>query len=405
MNEKQNDMIPTNDLKFKFCEPMLLNLNFDCKKGINKANPKYQQAYDLIQQMFDESNNDGSKNDVESELQTLIGDITTESESNDLPLSKFFGFAYSGDSISRRGCFNEEMDDYEDVVFDISLMQKPIQIPVLYEHDADSPCEIVGLATQFEFDSKVAVGGFIFNSRNGKEIVDISKQAKQVSSDFPWQLSFFISPKVIDRIPIGETINVNGRTFSGPISIFRNSELREVSFTPTAADSNTSAYLFNQKNQFNNKEFPKMDYKVLYENALKDIDSLKVENSKFKAESEVLKSHTEEVKNQLDTLNTQFKSIEEELKFSREQNVKQLFTSLNQEIDDTEFKFYTSMPTKEFEILSKRFSAIKPQEPKDDGFKATPKAINGLNTSFAVNKEETKPQADINPLAKYFGDK
>jgi hypothetical protein len=42
-------------------------------------------------------------------------------------------------------------------------------------------------------------------------------------------------------VKAGATVEVNGRTFTGPINVFRNNTIREISFTPTGWDSQTSA--------------------------------------------------------------------------------------------------------------------------------------------------------------------
>jgi hypothetical protein len=59
-------------------------------------------------------------------------------------------------------------------------------------------------------------------------------------------MSVFIEPGEIDQLQPGAKTSVNGREVTGPLTIFRNNLIREVSFTPTGQDAQTSAQVFSK---------------------------------------------------------------------------------------------------------------------------------------------------------------
>jgi hypothetical protein len=58
---------------------------------------------------------------------------------------------------------------------------------------------------------------------------------------FPWQMSLGADAANFERIPDGEKVTVNGRSFKGPILVARGAVVREVSFVALGADAATSA--------------------------------------------------------------------------------------------------------------------------------------------------------------------
>lgn len=108
-------------------------------------------------------------------------------------------------------------------------------IPVLLDHDVS---QRIGVSKSREIDSK---RGLVMNGHFLKS----SKLADQVRSEskdgFPWEASVRVNALAIERIDAGVETIVNGVSLKGPGHVFRQSELREVSFTALGADSNTSA--------------------------------------------------------------------------------------------------------------------------------------------------------------------
>lgn len=79
-------------------------------------------------------------------------------------------------------------------------------------------------------------------SEAAKEFVE------SIKSGFPWQASIEAVPtERPEEIPAGESVTVNGRTFSGPILIARKSQLYGVAFLSRGADDSTSVALAAQR--------------------------------------------------------------------------------------------------------------------------------------------------------------
>jgi hypothetical protein len=121
------------------------------------------------------------------------------------------------------------------VVLDLSQTTAPRQeIPALREHDIE---RIAGHTTQVEISAQRirTAGVFSSDGEDAQQIIDLGKKA------FPWQMSVGADAATFDRIPDGEKITVNGRSFKGPILVARGVVVREVSFVTLGADAATSA--------------------------------------------------------------------------------------------------------------------------------------------------------------------
>jgi hypothetical protein len=143
----------------------------------------------------------------------------------------FKGVAYSGEVVT---------DQYywESVIFDLAGVKFSHQkMPVLKNHDPD---QILGYTTRFQkIDNRLEVEGvFLNNSEKAQEVTNIADEG------YPWQLSVHIMPDVVKTIDKNETTTVNGKTVNGPIVIFSQSTIREVSFCAVGADRGASATVF-----------------------------------------------------------------------------------------------------------------------------------------------------------------
>lgn len=107
--------------------------------------------------------------------------------------------------------------------------------PILRDHN---PAQIVGHTTEITTAGSIKLKGVISAANQHAQEV-------QASSDngFPWQASIGATPDRVVRVDAGETVEVNGRRFSGPIYVAKQSTLREVSFVALGADDNTSSRL------------------------------------------------------------------------------------------------------------------------------------------------------------------
>lgn len=64
------------------------------------------------------------------------------------------------------------------------------------------------------------------------------------SNNFPWKASIEAAPEgTPEFIPAGQTVNVNGQTFNGPVLVSRKTELFGVAFLTRGADPNTTVTL------------------------------------------------------------------------------------------------------------------------------------------------------------------
>lgn len=139
------------------------------------------------------------------------------------------GVAYSGGVIEPHAYWGR-------VVFDLGTTEIPERVPVLVDHDRSRRVGVARLAVQ-NSAIVIAEGQLLGND-----------QARQVAEDadagFPWQLSVHIDPARVQQVEPGESVVVNGTEHAGPLFVFRQSRIREVSLTPTGADHRTSAQIF-----------------------------------------------------------------------------------------------------------------------------------------------------------------
>lgn len=143
-------------------------------------------------------------------------------------LPTFEMVAYTGNAVERF---------FGKVVVDLAGMKiSKKSRPILRGHNTS---KIVGHSTEIEKTSRrLNVSGVISaENEHSEEIVKSSKNG------FPWQASIGadITIKKIKFYDKAEKVNVNGRNFKGPIWVYQESELSEVSFVPLGADDDTSA--------------------------------------------------------------------------------------------------------------------------------------------------------------------
>lgn len=121
------------------------------------------------------------------------------------------------------------------VVVDLSGMKVPAKSrPILRDHDSG---RIVGHTEAIEINgSAIKLAGIVSGSND---------HAREVSESgdngFPWQSSIGASVQRMVFVDRGESVEVNGRRFTGPLYVARQSTLREVSFVALGADDQTVA--------------------------------------------------------------------------------------------------------------------------------------------------------------------
>ena len=144
-------------------------------------------------------------------------------------LPKFSMIGYSGGAMAPRG--------FGRIVIDLQGMDigGGRAMPVLKNHDSE---QIVGHSEKIEAGNELALGGVISGAgAAAQEVIATSENG------FPWQASVGadIRFEKIEHLDEGEKATINGQKQVGPVSIARESTLKEVSFVPIGADSETSA--------------------------------------------------------------------------------------------------------------------------------------------------------------------
>lgn len=135
----------------------------------------------------------------------------------------FSGVAYSGAAVS---------DGWQPIVIDLASLVLPTPCPTLLQHDRDKR---VGVCTLAVADGALTCDGYLLANEEAQEL------AADADGGFPFQLSVHAQPGTTEEVAPGALVNVNGRTLTGPLVIFRQTAIRELSFTPTGVDGGTSA--------------------------------------------------------------------------------------------------------------------------------------------------------------------
>lgn len=160
---------------------------------------------------------------------TLVLEAAEHDGDDDKPkVHKFSMTAYNGGKML--------LDGFSDpVVVDLSGLKVSAKSrPILRDHDTS---RIVGHTDNIQINAgSIKVSGFVSAANaEAAEIVNSSLNG------FPWQATIGARGQKMAFVDDGETVKVNGRTFTGPLVVARTSVLKEVSFTALGADDNTSA--------------------------------------------------------------------------------------------------------------------------------------------------------------------
>jgi hypothetical protein len=141
-------------------------------------------------------------------------------------LRRFKMTAYTGAEIPRW---------WGRLILDTAGMEMGPKTPILLEHD---DCDRVGFADKA---TKNPDGALILEGALSQVTPAGIEVAGLAAEGFPWQASVGVQGLVIEEVAPGATSQCNGRTVTGPITIFRRSRVFETSFTIAGADGATSA--------------------------------------------------------------------------------------------------------------------------------------------------------------------
>ncbi|MEG2268935.1 MAG: hypothetical protein RSC68_31955 [Acinetobacter sp.] len=205
---------------------------------------------------------------------------------------KFKGTAYGGGRVDGHWYWGRS-----GVVFDLEGIEIDKPTALLEEHFGASR---IGVVQAVDTNGKIDVSGDFLTNTKAQEIVQDSDDG------FPFQMSMMIDPGSIEEVSQGKSVTVNGQSFEGPITIFRNNRIREFTICSTGADRNTSIKAFSGKSNPNpSKEDTNVTELEIAQAAQKQAeaerDAAQVELKKFKADK-----RTEDIAALQTELNTTF---------------------------------------------------------------------------------------------------
>ena len=234
---------------------------------------------------------------------------------------KFKGVAYAGGRVDGHWYWGRS-----GVVFDLDGIEIDKPTALLEEHFSSGR---VGVVKQVSTTGKIEVEGDFLSNTKAKEIVQDSDDG------FPFQMSMYIDPGSIEEVSNGKSVVVNGQTFEGPITVFRQNRIREFTICTTGADRNTSINAFSGKQQTKQEDTNVTELeqaKEAQKQAEKQRDDALAELNKFKADQ-------------------------------RAENIASLQKELNTTFSAEDLKSYTDMDDAVFSFAAKQlrqFSANKP---------------------------------------------
>lgn len=173
---------------------------------------------------------------------TLSADLHVQAADEAAP-STFELVAYTGASI-RQGWSRNPL------VVDLAGMDAAkASIPILYAHGKELPLldSVIGRSTEILNDgNQLVIRGELIR---GEPAAD--KLIRYAKAGVPLQASIGADAMAIENVNAGGVVTVNGRDFSGPVSVARQSDLRETSVVLFGADGRTSAAIAAEANEGN----------------------------------------------------------------------------------------------------------------------------------------------------------
>ena len=212
------------------------------------------------------------------------------------------------------------------VVIDLQGLQLKSKIGLVEEHFGGKR---VGVATSYDVSNKFRAKGHFLSNPKAKEIV------QDIDEEYPFQMSWWADPESIEEIAPGKTIEVNGQTFTGPLHIFRNVRVHEITICGVGADTQTTIEAFSGKTQ----------------NQPEDTNV---------TELEIAQAAQKQAETERDAAQSELKKFKAD---KRTEDIAALQTELNTTFSAEDTKSYTDMDDAVFSFTAKQlrqFSANKP---------------------------------------------
>ncbi len=261
---------------------------------------------------------------------------------------RFEGVAYSGKEITGHPFWGK-------VIFDLSTTVANTSLPILLGHDRE---KIVGFTDQVEIAESIRISGKVTNTTPyGVEVAKLSDEG------FPWQMSVHIDPERVEKLSKNKTTFVNGQKVTGPANIFRNSKIREVSFTPTGMDDRTRAYVMSGELE---EDGEARDISVIENNNPEGEEQMSDEsNERIKTLEEQNMSLKAELEETNEELSKEKAEKAELLKSHRFERLKTVFENLGKELKQSDCEVYFSMKDDFFDRVVQDLESVKPSIPEN----------------------------------------
>jgi len=133
------------------------------------------------------------------------------------------------------------------VVIDLVNLQLKPKTGLVEEHFGGKR---VGVATSYDVGSKFRAKGHFLSNPKAKEIV------QDIDEEYPFQMSWWADPESVEEVAPGKTVTVNGQEFMGPLHVFRNVRVHEITICGVGADTQTSVEAFSSKPSSQDKNQP-----------------------------------------------------------------------------------------------------------------------------------------------------
>jgi hypothetical protein len=227
------------------------------------------------------------------------------------------------------------------LVIDLASLTIDTPIPLLCSHDHG---ETIGLVSSASAEGgQLAISARLFADVDD----DAAEIAAKADKGFPWQLSVGIWPDSVEEVQTGATVQLNGRTFTGPITVFRNSRVREVSVCALGADHRTSATVLSGEGDTVPVRFTTQEHPMKVEELQEQVAALKAQNEALAADNARLKADSEAREAQLAA----------ERKAKREADIKALFSATGREFSEVSAQAYMDLSDAAFAAISADLSA------------------------------------------------
>lgn len=172
-------------------------------------------------------------------LRCVVGAFELGDNGDDAKTAPFKMVARSGDSIDHWF--------WGTVVHDLEGMQlNSSKVAIDYIHDDN---QVIGYANRFDIETgNLEASGALTPYKESDRASEIVYKSKQ---GVPYQASInFAGDGIkVEEFGPGQSVNVNGRQFSGPVTVIREWPLRGIAVCPYGADSNTATEFSETNNQ------------------------------------------------------------------------------------------------------------------------------------------------------------